>query len=71
MNGCGCRYTGNAIYKDLNLCLRNEDRKKIKKYFMYLRMLLEACAVLPQEEVKRCWLIAGLTGWLVLDLLID
>jgi len=43
-------YTGNAIYKDLNLCLRNEDRKKIKKYFMYLRMLLEACAVLPQEE---------------------
>eukprot|EP00656_Telonema_subtile_P047408 TRINITY_DN5441_c0_g1_i4.p1 TRINITY_DN5441_c0_g1~~TRINITY_DN5441_c0_g1_i4.p1 ORF type:complete len:975 (+),score=317.26 TRINITY_DN5441_c0_g1_i4:183-3107(+) len=42
-------YTGNAIYRDLNTALREEDRKKIKKYFPYLRMLLEAAGLLPQE----------------------
>mmetsp|Transcript_104369 Transcript_104369/g.196437 ORF Transcript_104369/g.196437 Transcript_104369/m.196437 type:complete len:703 (-) Transcript_104369:81-2189(-) len=47
-------YTSNAIYKDLNAVLRSEDRSKIKKYFLYLRLLLEAFARLPQQT-KTLW----------------
>mmetsp|Transcript_50437 Transcript_50437/g.119939 ORF Transcript_50437/g.119939 Transcript_50437/m.119939 type:complete len:986 (+) Transcript_50437:78-3035(+) len=43
-------YTGNAIYKDLNKALRDEDRDKVRKYFPYLRMLFEACGSLPVEN---------------------
>jgi len=47
-------YTSNAIYRDLNAVLRSEDRSKIKKYFNYLRLLLEALARLPQQK-KTLW----------------
>nr|QDO16507.1 poly [ADP-ribose] polymerase 2 [Crypthecodinium cohnii]USW07837.1 poly [ADP-ribose] polymerase 2 [Crypthecodinium cohnii] len=47
-------YTSNAIYRDLNKVLRSEDRTKIKKYFLYLRLLLEALGRLPQQ-VKTLW----------------
>lgn len=47
-------YTSNAIYRDLNNVLRSEDRGKIKKYFAYLRMLLEALGRLPQQT-KTVW----------------
>lgn len=47
-------YTSNAIYKDLNAVLRSEDRSKIKKYFQYLRLLLEAFNTLPQQH-KTLW----------------
>merc|ERR1712130_126246 len=47
-------YTSNAIYKDLNSALRSEDRVKIKKYFPYLRLLLEALGRLPQGK-KTLW----------------
>jgi len=47
-------YTSNAIYKDLNAVLRSEDRSKIKRYFLYLRLLLEAFARLPQNN-KTLW----------------
>eukprot|EP00658_Telonema_sp_P-2_P076822 TRINITY_DN6808_c0_g3_i2.p1 TRINITY_DN6808_c0_g3~~TRINITY_DN6808_c0_g3_i2.p1 ORF type:complete len:247 (+),score=71.59 TRINITY_DN6808_c0_g3_i2:350-1090(+) len=50
-------YTGNAIYGDLNQALRAEDRTRVKKYFGYLRMLLEACAQLP---TKTCTLWRGI-----------
>jgi predicted DNA-binding WGR domain protein len=44
-------YTSNAIYKDLNKALREENRAGIKKYFMYLRMLFEAMNILPKNKV--------------------
>merc|ERR1712008_327928 len=47
-------YTSNAIYKDLNAVLRSEDRTKIKKYFLYLRMLLESLGRMPQQK-KTVW----------------
>jgi len=47
-------YTSNAIYKDLNNVLRSEDRTKIKKYFGYLRLFLEALGSLPQIT-KTLW----------------
>jgi len=47
-------YTANAIYKDLNKCLRDEDRAKVSKYFSYLRLLFEACGRLPQKK-KTLW----------------
>jgi len=47
-------YTSNAIYKKLNDDLRSEDRGKIKKYFSYLRLLLEALGCLPQKP-KTVW----------------
>lgn len=47
-------YTSNAIYRQLNDSLRSEDRNKIKKYFAYLRMLLEALGRLPQQK-KTVW----------------
>jgi len=43
-------YTSNAIYADLNRCLRAENRTKIKKYFKYLRLLFEAMDHLPKEN---------------------
>merc|ERR1719161_1536502 len=43
-------YTSNAIYRELNAVLRSEDRKKIQKYFKYLRLLLEALERLPQQK---------------------
>mmetsp|Transcript_33218 Transcript_33218/g.71213 ORF Transcript_33218/g.71213 Transcript_33218/m.71213 type:complete len:578 (+) Transcript_33218:72-1805(+) len=47
-------YTSNAIYRDLNKVLRSEDRTQIKKYFLYLRLLLEALGRLPQQ-IKTLW----------------
>merc|ERR1712217_168080 len=47
-------YTSNAIYKKLNEVLRSEDRTKIKAYFPYLRLLLEALGRLPQQN-KTLW----------------
>ena len=47
-------YTSNAIYKDLNKVLRDEDRALVHKYFPYLRMLFEACARLPQKK-RTLW----------------
>mmetsp|Transcript_23511 Transcript_23511/g.36839 ORF Transcript_23511/g.36839 Transcript_23511/m.36839 type:complete len:696 (+) Transcript_23511:42-2129(+) len=47
-------YTSNAIYKELNKVLRSEDRTQIKKYFGYLRLLLEALGTLPQQS-KTIW----------------
>jgi hypothetical protein len=47
-------YTSNAIYKDLNKCLRDENRGKLKKYFKYLRLLFEALNTLPKAK-KVLW----------------
>jgi len=47
-------YTSNAIYSALNKALRDKDRGKIKKYFKYLRLLLEAMKTLPQQK-KTLW----------------
>merc|ERR1719174_3429588 len=47
-------YTSNAIYADLNKCLRAENRGKIKRYFKYLRLFLEAMACLPKRK-KTLW----------------
>jgi len=47
-------YTSNAIYADLNKCLRDENRSKVKKYFKYLRLLFEAMDHLPKEK-KTLW----------------
>jgi len=47
-------YTSNAIYRDLNNVLRSEDRTRIKKYFQYLRLFLEALNTLPQQK-KTLW----------------
>lgn len=47
-------YTSNAIYKKLNAVLRSEDRASIKKFFPYLRLLLEAFKRLPQNS-KTLW----------------
>jgi len=44
-------YTSNAIYRELNKVLRDENRKAIKKYMKYLRLFLEAMATLPQREM--------------------
>lgn len=44
-------YTSNAIYKELNKVLRDENRAGVKKYFSYLRMLFEALDSLPKKEV--------------------
>jgi predicted DNA-binding WGR domain protein len=47
-------YTGNAIYRDLNQALRDENRAKVKKYFTYLRMFLEAIGCLPAHK-RQLW----------------
>jgi hypothetical protein len=44
-------YTSNAIYRELNKVLREENRKAIKKYMKYLRLFLQAMDTLPQREV--------------------
>jgi len=44
-------YTSNAIYKQLNKALREEDRTLVEKFFPYLRMLFEACDRMPQKKV--------------------
>jgi predicted DNA-binding WGR domain protein len=44
-------YTSNAIYKDLNKVLRDENRRGVKKYFNYLRMFFEAIDSLPKKKV--------------------
>jgi len=47
-------YTSNAIYKQLNKALREEDRTTVSSYFSYLRLLFEACARLPQQK-RTLW----------------
>mmetsp|Transcript_160223 Transcript_160223/g.514042 ORF Transcript_160223/g.514042 Transcript_160223/m.514042 type:complete len:554 (-) Transcript_160223:323-1984(-) len=47
-------YTSNAIYSDLNKCLRDKNRAKIQKYFKYLRLLFEAMDSLAPEK-KTLW----------------
>merc|ERR1740123_463437 len=47
-------YTANAIYKELNKALREEDRSNVEKYFPYLRLLFEACDRLPQKK-RTLW----------------
>eukprot|EP00451_Oxyrrhis_marina_P039108 CAMPEP_0204369044 /NCGR_PEP_ID=MMETSP0469-20131031/44652_1 /ASSEMBLY_ACC=CAM_ASM_000384 /TAXON_ID=2969 /ORGANISM="Oxyrrhis marina" /LENGTH=529 /DNA_ID=CAMNT_0051358707 /DNA_START=12 /DNA_END=1601 /DNA_ORIENTATION=+ len=47
-------YTSNAIYRDLNKALRDENRMKIKKYFTYLRLLFEAMGTLPRHT-RKVW----------------
>merc|ERR1712190_712727 len=47
-------YTSNAIYRQLNKALRDEDRTTVEKYFPYLRFLFEACARLPQQK-RTLW----------------
>jgi hypothetical protein len=43
-------YTANAIYKQLNQALRDENRNEVERYFPYLRMLFEACGRLPTKK---------------------
>eukprot|EP00658_Telonema_sp_P-2_P038003 TRINITY_DN27322_c0_g2_i1.p1 TRINITY_DN27322_c0_g2~~TRINITY_DN27322_c0_g2_i1.p1 ORF type:complete len:149 (-),score=53.22 TRINITY_DN27322_c0_g2_i1:551-997(-) len=45
-------YTSNAIYRDLNKVLREENRLGTKRYLSYLRMLFHAADCLPQKSVK-------------------
>jgi len=47
-------YTSNAIYRELNECLRNENRVKIKKFFKYLRLFFESMSFLPKQK-KTLW----------------
>merc|ERR1719440_6362 len=47
-------YTSNAIYQDLNKCLRDQNRSKIMKYFKYLRLLFDAMDHLPKEK-RTLW----------------
>ena len=43
-------YTSNAIYADLNKSLREENRKKVSRYFSYLRLFFEAFDHLPKQN---------------------
>jgi len=47
-------YTSNAIYKQLNQCLRDQNRSKIKSYFKYLRLFFESMDTLPKQK-KTLW----------------
>merc|ERR1719291_1422746 len=47
-------YTSNAIYRDLNQCLRDENPTKLKKYFKYLRLFLESMEHLPKQK-RTLW----------------
>merc|ERR1719152_115000 len=47
-------YTSNAIYTELNKCLRDKNRSKIQKFFKYLRLFFEATQSLPQGR-KTLW----------------
>jgi predicted DNA-binding WGR domain protein len=44
-------YTGNAIYSEINRCLR-ADWKKVRKYWQYLRIYFEAMQHMPKMETK-------------------
>ena len=43
-------YTSNAIYADLNRSLREENRKKVIRYFSYVRLFFEAFDHLPKQK---------------------
>ena len=45
-------YTSNAIYRDLNKVLREENRLGTKRYLSYLRLLFHAADCLPKKSVK-------------------
>jgi hypothetical protein len=45
-------YTSNAIYRQLNQVLREEKRTQVRKFFPYLRMLLEATRRLPTRKAQ-------------------
>jgi len=47
-------YTMEALYKPLNTLLRDRDRNKLKPFFPYLRLLLEAKGKLP-KYVGAVW----------------
>lgn len=47
-------YTSNAIYAALNAALREEKRAKVRQYFRYLRLFLEALGTLPQMN-RTLW----------------
>lgn len=47
-------YTSNAIYKDLNQALRDNNRSKVKKYFKYLRLFFESMDALPKQK-RKLW----------------
>jgi predicted DNA-binding WGR domain protein len=47
-------YTSNAIYKELNQCLRDENRASIKRFFKYLRLFFESMDHLPKVK-KTLW----------------
>jgi len=44
-------YTSNAIYAQLNAALREEKRAKVRAYFRYLRLFLEAMGTLPGQAI--------------------
>jgi len=50
--GAVLMYTGNCLYSQLNKALRDENRKAVKKYFKYLRVLMEAFEFLPSQNGK-------------------
>ena len=45
-------YTSNAIYRELNRVLREEDKNGIKKFINYLRLLLHSADALPTKPVQ-------------------
>lgn len=45
-------YTTNFLFKMLNEALRHDDRKKVKQYFLYLRLFLSALKKLPHTSKK-------------------
>lgn len=47
-------YTSNAIYRELNKVLRDENRAGVKRFFKYLRLLFAAADKLPKKE-SRLW----------------
>merc|ERR1719331_612987 len=54
-------YTGNSIYSALNAALRSEDRRKVKKWRTYLRLLLEAMGCMPKKKKLSCGVAYRLT----------
>jgi predicted DNA-binding WGR domain protein len=45
-------YTSNAIYSQINKCLRDERRGQLTKYFKYLRLFFDAAGCLPAQKRK-------------------
>ena len=43
-------YTHNVLYDSLNKVLRSEDRREVKPYFSYLRLLMDAFRLLPAYQ---------------------